>query len=180
MTTTIALLRAINVGGRGKVAMADLRQFFAELGFAEVRTLLQTGNVVFQSKGLVDAELEARLETEAAKRLDLHADFLVRTVPELEKLIEENPFPNEAKNDPGHLLVMFLKQAPEPSAVEALRAAVKGREVLELKGKHAYIVYPDGIGTSRLTNAVIESKLKIRGTGRNWNTILKLADLARD
>jgi uncharacterized protein (DUF1697 family) len=177
MILSIALLRAINVGGRGKVAMSDLRDFFTELGFSDVRTLLQTGNVVFRSDDRSGSELERELETEAAKRLDLRTGFLVRTADEWERVVERNPFPDEARDDPSHLLVMFLKNAPAHAAVEALQAAVKGREVIRVDGPHAYITYPDGIGTSRLTNAVIESNLGTRGTGRNWNTVLKLANL---
>ena len=179
MSATIALLRAINVGGHGKVPMSDLRMLFTALGFADVRTLLQTGNVVFESDGKSSAELEPMLETEAAKRLDLRTDFLVRTAEELAHVIDHNPFPDEAREDPGHLLVMFLKQAPETTAVGALRATVKGREVIHVEGNHAYITYPDGIGASRLTNTVVESRLATRGTGRNWNTVLKLAALVR-
>jgi uncharacterized protein (DUF1697 family) len=73
---------------------------------------------------------------------------------------------------------MALKDAPDAEAVEALRAAIKSREVVHAEDRHAYIVYPDGIGRSRLTNRVIEGKLGTRGTGRNWNTVLKLAELA--
>src|SRR5436190_393846 len=126
MTVYIALLRAVNVGGRGKVAMSDLRDLFAELGFGEVRTLLQTGNVVFRSDDPSSAALEELLETEAEKRLDLRTNFLVRTAEELARVVARNLFPDEAKADPGHLLVMFLKKAPDDAAVEALRLAVKG------------------------------------------------------
>ena len=89
-----------------------------------------------------------------------------------------NPFPAEAKSDPGHLVVMCLKSAPGREAVSALQQAISGREVIRAKGREAYIVYPDGIGRSRLTTALIEKKLGTRGTARNWNTVMKLAALA--
>jgi len=178
MTVHIALLRAINVGGTAKVAMSDLREFVAALGFADVRTLLQTGNIVFGGGRRTGSAIEKRLETEAAKRLDLETDFFVRTAKEWDTIVAENPFRAEARRDPSHLVVMFLKSAPDKQAVEALRGAVVGREVVAVAGRQAYLVYPDGIGRSRLTNRVIEGKLGTRGTGRNWNTVLKLAELA--
>ena len=93
-------------------------------------------------------------------------------------MVEKNPFPDEAERTPGRLIVMFLKHSPNPSGLKALRDAIRGPEVVEIVGKQAYIVYPDGIGRSRLTNAVIEGKLGTRSTGRNWNTVLKIAALA--
>jgi uncharacterized protein (DUF1697 family) len=180
MTIQIALLRAVNVGGRGAVAMADLRDFIAALGFTEARSLLQSGNLVFDAGRQAGPALERLLEREAAKRLELRTDFFVRSAKELAAIVGKNPFRKEARDDPGHLVVMFLKEAAGPEAVDALRAAIKGREVIRAAGRHLYIVYPDGIGRSRLTNAVIEGKLGTRGTGRNWNTVLKLAELVGD
>src|SRR5207302_357737 len=124
-------------------------------------------------------DLEHLLEQETAKRLGLRPDFMVRTADEWAAVVAGNPFPEMAERDPGHLLVMFLKQAPAAAAVEALQAAITGPEVIRADGRHAYIPYPDGIGPSRLTSNLIESKLGTRGTGRNWNTVLKLAALAR-
>ena len=178
MTAYIALLRAINVGGHAKVAMSDLRDFVAALGFADVQSLLQTGNLVLRGGRQSASAIEKMLETEAAKRLDLQTDFFVRTAKEWEAIVAKNPFRNEARRDPSHLVVMFLKSAPDTKAVAALRAAISGPEVVATDGRQAYIVYPAGIGRSRLTNRVIEAKLGTRGTGRNWNTVLKLADVA--
>ena len=178
MTTHIALLRGNNVGGHKSVVMADLRGFMEELGFDNVRSLLQTGNLVFRSNARTGTDFERMLETEAAKRLDLHTTFLARTAKELRAIIARNPFDHEAEADPGHLVVMFLKDAPQPAAVKALQAAIKGPEIVRAQGKQLYIVYPAGIGESRLTIKLIEAKLGTRGTGRNWNTIQKLAALA--
>ncbi|HEU4642538.1 MAG TPA: DUF1697 domain-containing protein [Gemmatimonadaceae bacterium] len=177
MTTHIALLRAINVGGNSKVAMADLRALFTELGFADPRTLLQTGNVVFGGGRRSSATLERLLEQEMEQRLALRTDFFIRTAAEWERVIAGNPFPDAAKRDPGHLLVMFLKDAPGAERAEALRKAITGREIAGVDGRHAYLVYPDGVGRSRLTTALIERTLGTRGTGRNWNTVCKLAAL---
>lgn len=178
MTTYIALLRAINVGGNATVAMSDLRAAVSELGFEDVQTLLQTGNLVFRTDGASEAALARQLEEQARKALGLRTTFIVRTAKDYQAVVAQNPYPDAAANDPGHLVVMFLKDAPEAKAVNALRDAIKGRETVEAIGKQLYIVYPDGIGRSRLTVDLIERKLGTQGTGRNWNTVLKLAALA--
>jgi uncharacterized protein (DUF1697 family) len=174
----LALLRAINLAGHKLVAMADLRDLLGQLGFADPRSLLQTGNLVFGGQRRTTAALERLLEAEAGKRLALETDFFVRTAEEWKEVVAQNPFREEAKRDPGHLLVFFLKAAPDDKAVQALQASIKGREVVRAKGRQAYIVYPDGIGRSRLTSALIERHLGTRSTGRNWNTVLKLGALA--
>jgi uncharacterized protein (DUF1697 family) len=178
MTTYLALLRAVNLPGHKRVAMADLRDLLVQLGFADARSLLQSGNLVFRSDRRPGAHLERLLETETGKRLAVATDFFVRTAEEWQTVVARNPFRVEAQRDPGHLVVMFLKDAPDASDVKALQGAITGREVVRAVGKQAYIVYPDGIGRSRLTNALIEKKLGTRGTGRNWNTVLKLGALA--
>ncbi len=177
MTTYIALLRAINVGGTKTIAMADLRAFVEALGFDDARTLLQTGNVVFEGKAQGAAAIERLLESEAAKRLDLQTDFMIRTDKELAAIITRNRFPNEAKRDPSHLVVQFMKDAPTAAAVKSLQGAIKGPETVRAIGKQLYVVYPDGIGRSKLTAKLMEDKLGTRATGRNWNTVLKLAAL---
>jgi len=175
MTIHIALLRAINVGGHNLVAMSDLRQLFADLGFPGAKSLLQSGNVVFESPQAADAEVECRLEKEIAERLGVTADFIVRSAKEWQKIVSRNPFPKQAKKDPGHLLVGFLKSAPSAEGVRSLQSAIQGSEILRGDGKQLYIVYPDGVGRSKLTATLIERKLGVRGTARNWNTVLKLA-----
>ena len=178
MTIHIGLLRAVNLPGHNKIGMADLRALLTALGMQDVRSLLQSGNVVFRNGVHTAAQLERLLEQAAAKRFGLETDFFVRTTADWKTMIAGNPFPEEAERDPGHLLVMFLREAPKPEDVTALQKAITGREVVRTKGRHAYVVYPDGIGRSRLTNALIERKLGTRGTGRNWNTVLKLRALA--
>jgi uncharacterized protein (DUF1697 family) len=173
MAVHIALLRAVNVGGRS-LKMGDLVAFARDLGLDNPRTLLQSGNLVFESAERGDAALEKRLETEAEPRFGFQIDFMVRSAAEWAALAAVNPFPEAARDDPGHLLAMPLKAAPADGTLAALRAAIKGREEVEIVGRDAYMVYPDGIGRSKLTIAIIEKKLGVRGTGRNWNTVLKL------
>jgi uncharacterized protein (DUF1697 family) len=176
-TSCIALLRAINLAGFNRVGMADLRELMTSLGFEDAKTLLQSGNVVFRSKETPD-RLEQLLERAAEKEFGLRLDFFVRTADEWKAMIAANPFRSEAKSDPGHLLAVALKAAPAAAQVTALQQAITGREIVRAKGRFAYIVYPDGVGRSKLTSALIEKMLGTRGTSRNWNTVLKLAALA--
>ena len=173
LTTHVALLRAVNVGGR-KAVMAELRAWLAELGFEEPRSLLQSGNLVFRSEA-TGAALEAVLEAEAARRLGYAADVLVRTADEWRAIVAANPHAAMARDDPGHLAVMPLKLAPGAAAVAALQAQIQGPEVVKAVGRELFITYPDGMGDSRLTLQVIERRLGVRGTARNWNTVTKLA-----
>jgi uncharacterized protein (DUF1697 family) len=174
---TVALLRAVNVGGR-KLVMSELRAMLADLGHPEARTLLQSGNLVFDAGPRAGADLEAWLEAETQTRFDLTTDYLARTAAEWAAIIAANPFPAMARDDPSHLVVMPLKSAPADGALAALRAAIVGREQAEVIGRNLYLTYPDGIGQSKLTSAVIERRLGVRGTARNWNTALKLAEIA--
>jgi uncharacterized protein (DUF1697 family) len=178
MTAHIALLRAVNLAGRNRVGMAELRACLEQQGFQGVRTLLQSGNVVFGGGRLRGAALERRLEETARAALGVDTPFIVRTRDEWDALVAANPFSRDAAGDPGHLLLYCLKEAPGPDAEARLRAAVKGRERVRVDGRQAYLVYPDGVGQSKLTATVIERWLGSRGTGRNWNTVLKLQALA--
>jgi len=173
MATHIALLRAVNVGGR-KLVMAELKAMFESLGFTQVRTLLQTGNIVFAGARKASTALEAVLEAETEKRLKVRTDYLVRGAEEWSAIIANNPFRREAEDDPSHLLVLPLKSAPAEADLAALRAAIKGRETVRAVGRELYAYYPDGIGESKLTVALIEKKLNTRCTGRNWNTVMKI------
>jgi uncharacterized protein (DUF1697 family) len=174
----IALIRGINVGGHTPVSMSDLRDMLAQLGFESARSLLQSGNLVFRCDTRTGVDLERMLETEAEKRLGLRADFLIRSATEWREVVSRNPFRKEAERDPGHLVVMFLKSAANAKDVKEVQAAITGPEIIRADGRQVYIVYPAGIGKSRLTNVLLEKKLGIRGTARNWNTVLKLAAIA--
>jgi len=160
------------------VAMSDLRDMIAKLGFQEPRSILQSGNLLFRTGARTPGQLERELEAEAAKRLGLETEFFVRSSDEWEAIVAHNPFRKEAESAPGYLVLMCMKSAPKPKDVKALEDSNPGRERIRALGTHAYIVYPDGQGRSKLTNALIDKKLGTRCTARNWNTVLKLRDLA--
>jgi len=179
MAQYISLLRGVNIAGHKKVAMADLRRLYENIGLKDPRSLLNSGNLLFESGKRTPVQLERLLEAETRKQLDLETDFFVRTAEEWEAIIAGNPFTQEARRDPGHLVLMVLKKAVETKDVAALQKEITGPEVVRGKGTHVYITYPAGQGRSRLTSALIDAKLGARGTGRNWNTVMKLGALAR-
>jgi uncharacterized protein (DUF1697 family) len=178
MTTHIALLRGINVGGNNRIPMAKLSGMLEELGFTGAKTFLQSGNVVFRGGRKSGAALEAHLEKECAARIGPAVDWIVRTAQEWEEVIDANPLRKEAARDPSRFLVHFLKSAPSAARLKALESAIPGREIVRARGAHLYLVYPDGIGKSKLDIALITRKLGCTGTARNWNTVLALRELA--
>ena len=174
MSPHIALLRAVNVGGR-KVLKDDLLGLAKELGFDDAKTLLASGNLVLWGKGGSDAGLEKRLEDGLEKRMGLHTDFMVRSPAELKAIIAANPFPDLAETRPNHLVVTFLKHALPAGDLEILRGAITGRERVEARGTELYVDFIDGIGESMLDRDWKKTKKAPLGTARNWNTVLKLA-----
>jgi uncharacterized protein (DUF1697 family) len=179
MTTYVGLLRAVNVAGQNRIQMAELRAMLLDLGAIEPHTLLQSGNVVFGSPNRSRSRLEGELEKGLAEKLGVRTDVFLRTADEWADVVGENPFPIQAVNDPGHLLVLLLRGPAVAGGEAAARRAIPGRESLRVVGDRAYIVYPDGVGRSRLTLPLLERTLGARGTARNWNTVLKLEGLAR-
>jgi uncharacterized protein (DUF1697 family) len=177
MPVFLALLRAVNVANT-QLRMADLREVLVGLGFTNVRSLLQSGNLVFTAAATGDTELERRLEAMLEKELGVRTDLFVRSPEEWGSIIEDNPFPDEAVRDPAHLVVVFLKDRPSEGAIQSLQDALQGPERIHPAGREVYVVYPNGIGRSKLTGGLIERKLGTRGTARNWNTVQKMSALA--
>jgi uncharacterized protein (DUF1697 family) len=178
LTAHVALFRALNVGGR-KATSAELQALAADLRLDDARTLLQSGNLVFRS-ARTGAELEAEVERAFAARFGFASDVLVRTGPQWRAALAANPHREMAERDPSHLVVMALKSVPTSDALATLQAAIPGREIIAAGGRELFIAYPDGIGDSRLTGAVIERRLGVRGTARNWNTATRLAAMLED
>jgi len=178
VTTYIALLRAINVGGKNLISMVELRKMLEGLGYSHVQSLLQSGNVVFQSEKKKPSDVETQLEDETKKRFGVSVDYMVRDHAELQAIVKANPFMKFAKEYPAYMHVLFLKSNAAKGAQDALRLAIKGREVVAVNGNVVYAQYPDGAGVSKLTNAVLEKHLGTRATGRNWNTVNKILQMA--
>lgn len=174
MKRVAGLLRAVNVGGR-KLLMEDLRRIAAGAGFDDPKTLLASGNLAFGTTLPAD-EAGRALEAAILKDLGLAADVMVRDLDQLTAVIAANPFPRQAKDEPNRLMAMFLTGEPAAELDVLADVCVAGEEIKVGPGC-LYIFFPNGAGTSKLSNAVIERRLKVRGTSRNWNTVGKLAAL---
>lgn len=176
MTVYVSMLRAVNVGGRLK--MDALRRVYESIGVKDVRTLLQSGNVVFRS-GLSDRDqLVKRIIQELERQLDLKVEVILRTLAEIASIVERGPVLSP-QADPAKLLVMFLAHVPPAAAQAALVKRHKGPEMLELRGPEIYLYYPEGVGRSKLSGAVLENHLGVAGTARNWITLTKLLEVGR-
>ncbi|MDB5429852.1 MAG: uncharacterized protein JWP35_968 [Caulobacter sp.] len=177
-TTRIALLRGVNVGGR-KVVMSELKVAVEAMGFSDVRTLQAAGSLVFGADGRPDEALETALEAGSLERLGLKTDYHVRSAAEWGRLIAANPFPDQARDEPSRMVMMLFKTDPPAQAWKTLAQINPGRELIRAGERCAYLFYPDGIGASVLFEKnLIDRTLRILGTARNWNTVLKLAALA--
>lgn len=173
-----ALLRAVNLAGHNAVPMARLRDIAASLGLQDVKTLLQSGNLVFSDpRSRTPAALESALEQTLERTLGVTTEVYVRDGRELAGVIAKNPFPEVARTDPARLVVSFMKAAVPPARVRALQAAIVGREVVRGAGREMYIHFPDGQGRSKLTPALTQKHIGASSTARNWNTVRKVAAL---
>ncbi|MDO9473159.1 MAG: DUF1697 domain-containing protein [Caulobacter sp.] len=177
MTMRIALLRGVNVGGAKKVAMADLKAMIEALGFAEVKTLLQSGNVVFRAGGETEAALETHLEAETEKRLGLKTSYLVRDANQWCAIIDANPFPEEAQAEPSRTLVTVGRNAMPAEALDAVRAVMRPHEKLEAVERQVYAWFGEGMGQSKAAEVLNRKAVKAVATGRNWNTVVKIGAL---
>ena len=169
MKVFVALLRAINVGGTGKLAMSELRRLCEEAGFKDCRTYIQSGNVVFSS-ALTEEGVKTRLEHALTRKLGKPCAALVRTRAELAGVIRHNPYPQAPLE---RVLVLFLDAAPARDALADLR--IPGREQVRIVGRELFVYYPDGMGKSKLRLPFAQV-----GTGRNLNTVTKLVALAAE
>ena len=174
MTTFVSLFRGINVGGHQMVRMDALKELYASLGFKDIVTYIQSGNIVFTSEDADLSQLPRLIEDGFAQKFGFHAKVMVRTSDELKAIVDNNPFQNQPTKESKWVVVMFLAIRPERTALEDLQKTYVGPEELYLIGQELYIYYANGIGRSKLSGAFIEKKLKTSGTGRNWNTILQL------
>jgi uncharacterized protein (DUF1697 family) len=178
MSGFAALLRAVNVGGAGIIRMAELKVLCEGIGFRDVTTLLQSGNVIFRAKG-TDRAIAKKLADAIEKSHRFRPAVMVRTADELADTMARNPFTPEERSDPGHLIVAFAADTPAAGAAQRVAAVRVNQERLFLSGRELYIHYATGQGTSKVTNAVIERALGVPATARNWNTVGKLLALAR-
>jgi len=176
----VSLIRAINVGGPKTIRMAALKALYERLDLDHARTHINSGNVVFATKEKDRAKLMTTIEAAIEKEFGFRPAIILRGRSELEKIVSKNPFPEMARSDPSHLLVMCLAGRPVTGAKERINAAYAGPERIHISGENVYLTYPNGIGRSKLTGALLEKHLGVLGTARNWNTLTKLLEIAEE
>jgi uncharacterized protein (DUF1697 family) len=164
----VALLRAVNVGGTGTLAMADLKSICEDAGFSDVRTYIQSGNVVFGCASS-EARVKAALEAGLAAKMKKPVDVLVRSAAEMAAVLKRNPFP---KAEGNRVYVLFLDESPKKAVFTAIK--IPGREEMRLVGREVYVHYPDGMGQSKLKLASLGV-----ATARNINTVAKLVAMTQ-
>jgi uncharacterized protein (DUF1697 family) len=175
MGRMVALLRAVNVGGR-KLPMAELRALCAELGWSDIATYIQSGNLVFTAPGKAD-EIEQVLEKAIEKRFGLDVPVIVRSKAEWARYPGLNPFPRAAKDEPAKLHLLLSKRPPARGAAETIQARAKAGEQVRQAGDALWLHYPEGAGASKLTPSLIDRAIGSPGTARNYNTLLKLLEM---
>ena len=178
MPRQIALLRGINLGARNRVSMPDLRELLTGLGHEDVKTLLQSGNVVLTSVETGEA-LEQALERAIADELGVESAVVVRTARQLAGVVERNPLAGVA-DDPKRYQVSFLRAKPGAAVVRELEAADVAPEQVVVSGREIYAWHADGIQRSPLAKLLTDRKLGATATARNWSTVTKLLELARE
>jgi len=178
MYTCISLLRGINVSGQKLIKMADLKGLYEGLGFANVRTYLQSGNVVFDSLDKDASELTARIEARIEQVYGYLVTVFIRRPGDFQRILENSPFADRPGAQPNRLLVTFLLRRPLESKLNDLSIPPGTSDELLIGEGEIYLFCPDGYGKSKLSNNYIERKLGVPATTRNWKTVNALFDMA--
>lgn len=174
------MLRGVNVVGRNKIKMDTLRAVYESLKFEDPRTFIQSGNVIFRSKGKNSPALVKRIQDAIEGELGFRPAVIVRTPDELRRAIAATPFPSHRNLHPSKILVTFLAGEPGPEAQATLRGLKGYPEELHLKGRELYIYFPNGAGQTKLPWSSVEKLLKVTGTARNWNSVTKILAIAEE
>lgn len=178
LASFIALLRGINVSGRNTIPMAELRTLCTELGWGDVQTYIQSGNVIFTGRGSAP-RLEAALEREIERRFGLAIPVIVRAATDWSAYVSDNPYPDASRSEPNLVLLALSKSPPRRDAVDGLLERAANGERITQVGDAIWIHYAGGVGKSKLSPALLDRLVGSPVTGRNWRTVLKLGELTR-
>lgn len=180
MPSYVAMLRGINVSGSKMIKMEALRASFEALGFTNVRTYVQSGNVVFTAKDRTAAPLGPKIAARIKRDFGFDVPTLVLGAEALARVVEENPFVGQKGVDPTKLHVTFLAESPVAEGLEKMEAVSSGRDRFQCFGTSIYLSCPDGYGNTKLNNNAFERALRIGATTRNWKTVTTLAQMAAE
>ena len=172
----VALLRGINVGGKNKLPMADLAAMFREAGCDDVRTYIQSGNVVFRSDPVLAGVIPSLISASIMDQFGYRVPVVTRTASEFQEIVQANPFA-ETGSEANKLHVMFLAALPDSAHVEALDPNRSPGDEFAVLGREVFLHFPNGVARSKLTNAYFDSSLSTTSTSRNWRTVGKLLEM---
>jgi uncharacterized protein (DUF1697 family) len=178
MTAVISMLRGVNVGSHNRIKMEALRAVYESLDLRDVQTYVQSGNVIFGTRNRNLVRLAKELEDGIERTFGFRPALIFRTSSELRDIIGRNPFAERGGIDPSKLLVWFLASDPSVEARDKILQLKTDPEELRMDGRELYIYYPYGMGRTKLPMATIERTLKTSGTGRNWNSVTKILEIA--
>jgi len=178
MAAIISMLRGVNVGGHNKIKMDALRALYESLKLRGAQTYVQSGNVIFRTEERDIALLTKRIEDGIERKFGFRPDVILRTAAEMREVILRNPFAKRRGIEPGKLLVTFLGSDPGAEAREKILQIKCDPEELRIEGREIYIYFPNGAGQSKLDWAGLGKMLKTPATGRNWNSVTKMLEMA--
>jgi uncharacterized protein (DUF1697 family) len=178
-STYVALLRGINVGGHKMIKMDQLREAFEELGYSDVATYVQSGNVVFKAPGKVLGDLSKKIQEMLLRQFAMAVPVIVRAAEEIGDVARNNPFLKESGIDSTRLHVTFLSDTPQKTAVKGLDAIAAGPDRFQCCGQEIYLYCPNGFAETKLSIKAFEKVLSVGATTRNWNTVNKLYAMTR-
>ncbi len=177
MTIFISMLRGINVSGQKKIKMEELKKLYESIGFKNIQTYIQSGNVVFDSSDSDTLELSSIISQKIKDHFGFDVTVIIRTKEEINKVIDNTPFVNKDINKLG---VVFLSGTPTLSPTEEINKHKDDSEEFFISGKEIYLYLPNGFGRTKLSNNFFERKLKLSATSRNWRTVIKLVEIAEE
>ena len=179
METYISILRGINVSGQKLIKMDALRKLYENLGFGQVTTYVQSGNIIFTSSNADTRELERQISLQIEKETGWKVPVIVLTFNKLKQIIDNNPFTKAPNNNPAFMHITFLWSAPFPYDSVSIENKKQPEEKIAFSDDAVYLYCPDGYGKTKLTNNFFEAKLKINATTRNWKTTNELLKIAQ-
>ena len=177
MKTYLSILRGINVGGKRIIKMDALRQLFVELGFQNIQTYIQSGNVIFQSRKIDLEKLEQQITEAIGSKFNLDVPVIVKACEELKQVIESNPFLNDQTKDTAHLHLTFLSEKPDQLHLTKIKNDLFLPDEFQIIDQVVYLYCPNSYSNSKLTNRFFETNLKTIATTRNWKTANELLNI---
>lgn len=178
MPVVISMLRGVNVGAHNRLKMEPLRALYQSLKLHDAETYVQSGNVIFKTEQKNLARLAAQIQSRIERTFGFKPEVILRTASEVRSVIARNPFAKRSGIEPNRLLVTFLASEPSIDLREKLLAIKIEPEELRVDGRELYVYFPNGMGRAKFSGATVERILKIAGTGRNWNSVTKMLEIA--